>query len=195
MKNTSLFYIKFQVLRRYFCEDTATSFFISCVTSVFISADIVFTTFYNFIQHYLEKIFVPNLPFSTDSPPHPKPHPLNGQNLLNVKKKSLSIFLKMPSQNFFFKILLTKFCKYFSKVPTTYSLVFFSEHITWTAILTGNFDNFQGMEKSKSTESFCRSILAIYANDWSIFWCLLLLCLFFFWEIPKYVHQHIGTTT
>ena len=48
MKSTSLFYIVFQVLRRYFCEklqDTVTSPFFSCFTSVFISADIIF---YNF---------------------------------------------------------------------------------------------------------------------------------------------------
>ena len=29
--------------------------------------------------------------------------------------------------------------------------------------------NSQGMKNCKSTESFCRSILAIYTNDWSIF--------------------------
>ena len=30
--------------------------------------------------------------------------------------------------------------------------------------------NSQGLKNCKSTESFCRSILAIYTNDWSIVW-------------------------
>ena len=50
INNTSLFYIVFQVLRRYFCEKlkgTATSSFISCFASVFISPDIIF---YNFSE-------------------------------------------------------------------------------------------------------------------------------------------------
>ena len=37
--------------------------------------------------------------------------PLNDQNLLSVTNFFLSIFSKMPSETFFFKNLLTKFCK------------------------------------------------------------------------------------
>ena len=37
--------------------------------------------------------------------------------------------------------------------------------------------NFQVIKNCKSTGLFCRSILAIYTNDWSLI-CLLLLCLF-----------------
>ena len=74
MKNTSLFYIVFQVLTGYFCEklqDTATSSFIFCFTSVFISAD----TFYNFLELHStsEKDFITNFPFLTDSPKPPTP--------------------------------------------------------------------------------------------------------------------------
>ena len=78
MENTNLFCIVFQVLRRYFCEklyNTATSSYISCFTSVFVSADI---NFYNFLELHLtlsEKCFR----HKTDSP---KPKPFNGQNLL-----------------------------------------------------------------------------------------------------------------
>ena len=38
----------------------------------------------------------------------------------------------------------------------------------------------QGMKNCKSTESFFRSILAIYTNDWSTFWYVYCCCLFFF---------------
>ena len=41
-------------------------FFYFLFTSIFISADIILTTFWNFIQHYLEKILVPYFPFLTD---------------------------------------------------------------------------------------------------------------------------------
>ena len=51
MKNTYMFYIVFQVLRKYFSEklqDTATSSFIFCCFKlVFVSADIIF---YNFLK-------------------------------------------------------------------------------------------------------------------------------------------------
>ena len=59
MENARLFYIVFQVSRKYFCEklqDTATTSFISCYTSVFISSD---SNFYKFIWiiKYLYQIF------------------------------------------------------------------------------------------------------------------------------------------
>ena len=45
------------------------------------SADVIFTNFQNFIQHYLKKKFVTNFPFSTDllNPPPPPP----GKSLSN----------------------------------------------------------------------------------------------------------------
>ena len=128
-----------QVLRRYFCEnlqDTATSFF-SCFTSVFISADIIFTTFQNFIQHYLKELFVPNFPFLMGSPPSPQPHHLNGQNLLNVTKVFCRFSLKCLLKYFFFpKIYWQNPEKHFLKVSTTDSLVICSKHSSTTAILT-----------------------------------------------------------
>ena len=40
--------------------------------------------------------------------------------------------------------------------------------------------NSQGMKNCKSTESFCRSILAIYTNDWSTFWYVYCCYVYFF---------------
>ena len=40
--------------------------------------------------------------------------------------------------------------------------------------------NSQGIQNCKSTESFCRSILAIYTNDWSTFWYVYCCCVYFF---------------
>ena len=40
--------------------------------------------------------------------------------------------------------------------------------------------NSQGMKNCKSTESFCRSILAIYTNDWSTFWLVYCSYIYFF---------------
>ena len=49
------------------------------------------------------------------------------------------------------------------------------------------------MKSNQSTESFCLSILTIYANDWSTFWYVYWchVC-FFFCEIPKYVQAKNG---
>ena len=48
--------------------------------------------------------------------------------------------------------------------------------------------NSQGMKNSKSTESFCVSILTIYTNDWCPFWHVYCCHVYFFFcEIPKYV--------
>ena len=40
--------------------------------------------------------------------------------------------------------------------------------------------NSQGMKNWKSTESFCRSILTIYTNDWSTFGCVYCCYIYFF---------------
>ena len=40
--------------------------------------------------------------------------------------------------------------------------------------------NSQGMKNCKSTESFCRSILTIYTNDWSTFWYVYCCYVYFF---------------
>ena len=40
--------------------------------------------------------------------------------------------------------------------------------------------NSQGTKNCKSTESFCRSILAIYTNDWSAFWYVYCCYVYFF---------------
>ena len=50
-------------------QDIATSSFIfCCLKSIFTSADIIFTTFQNLIQNYLNKNFVANFPYLMDSP-------------------------------------------------------------------------------------------------------------------------------
>ena len=49
-----------------------------------------------------KRLFSQILLFQQIPPPSPQPHPLNGQNLLNVTKVFLSIFPKMPSDLFFF---------------------------------------------------------------------------------------------
>ena len=105
MENASLFYIAFQVLRRYFCEkllNTATSHFISCFTSVFMSADI---SFYNILELHStlpEKDFCPNFSLFNGLTQTPPLHPINGQNLLSVTKcfrqLSLKWFLKFFSK-------------------------------------------------------------------------------------------------
>ena len=59
-----------------------------------------FTTFKNFTEHYLKKIFLPNL---TDSSKSPTP--------LMARQVFSSIFPKKPSEIFFFKNLLAKSCK------------------------------------------------------------------------------------
>ena len=127
--------------------DTANSLFISCFTSVLISVDIIF---HNFLElHSFEKDF--HRKFSSFNG-FIRLHTfdtLNGQNLLRVTNFSLSTFSKMHSETFFPQNLLTKSCKsifmyrqwtvtataFLNKVLTIDSLIFFSEHISRTAIL------------------------------------------------------------
>ena len=75
--------------------DTATSSFISCSTSVFISPDIIFYGFlgFSFFNSFTQTI-----------------HPLNSQNLLSVTKVFCRFSLKCLLK-YFFKNFLTKFCK------------------------------------------------------------------------------------
>ena len=47
--------------------------------------------------------------------------------------------------------------------------------------------NSQEMKNCKSAESFCRSILAIYIDDWFFFNMLTAAMFIFFWKIPKCV--------
>ena len=61
-------------------------------------------------------------------PPSPQPHPINGQNLLNVTKVFCQFFLKcLLNFLFFSKIYWQNPAKHFLKIPTTDSLVFFSD--------------------------------------------------------------------
>ena len=90
--------------------------------------------FYNFLEFHSilsEKDFRPKFSL-TDSLPSLKPHPLNDQNLLKVAKGFCQFSLKCLRKHFFKQTS----AKHFLKVPTTDSLVFFSEHISITAILT-----------------------------------------------------------
>ena len=64
------------------------------------------------------------------------PNPLNSQNLLSMTEVFSQFSLKCLLKCFFFKNLLNCYCTCILKVPTTDSLVFFSEHISRTAILT-----------------------------------------------------------
>ena len=77
------------------------------------------------------------------------PNPLNSQNLPGVTKAFCQFSLRCPLKHFFSKICWqnpakasfmyqqwTATATVFLKVPTTDSLVFFSEHISRTAILT-----------------------------------------------------------
>ena len=98
----------------------------------YISFDINRYQFCNFLefQHYL--IFVQKFCFLTDSLPSSQPHPLNGQNLLNVT----FFFANFPSNIFFVKIYKQNHAKHFLKNSTTDSLVFFSKQSSTTAILT-----------------------------------------------------------
>ena len=135
-----------QVLRRYFCEnlqDTATSFF-SCFTSVFISADIIFTTFQNFIQHYLKELFVPNFPFLMGSPPSPQPHHLNGQNLLNVTKVFCQFSLKCLLKYFLFQKFTNKILKSIFGLLFKTQFSYFDTSISYfdTSISKQNFQIF-----------------------------------------------------
>ena len=83
LKIHAYFTIEFQVLRRYFCEDAATSSFVSCFGWAFLSADIIFV--YNFLELYStlsEKDFCHKFSFSNRFTQ--TSHPLNSQNLLSV---------------------------------------------------------------------------------------------------------------
>ena len=55
-----------------------------------------FTTFYNFILHYLKKIFVASFSFLTDLPRPPLSHSVK------CDKRFLSIFLQMPFETYIF---------------------------------------------------------------------------------------------
>ena len=82
MKNT--YFTSFKGIYYKKLQETAASFFVSCCfTSTLISADIIFTTFYNFVQHYLKKEFRHKFPIFNGFTQIP---PLNGQNLLSVTK-------------------------------------------------------------------------------------------------------------
>ena len=115
--------------------------------SFFVSSNI----FYNFLELHstlFEKDFCHNFSFFNGFTQ--TSHPLNSQNLLSVTKSFCQFSLKcLP--NFFFKYLSTKSCKSIFYVSTvnchcTYifkgsnyrldSLVFFSWHISRTAIWT-----------------------------------------------------------
>ena len=94
---------------------------------------------YNFIQRYLKKIFVTNFPF------------LNAFTIQPHNSQKFFVYFSYNTfWNILFKYLRRKFCKsvyflyqqwiatvrIFLKVWTTDSLVFFSEYISRTAILT-----------------------------------------------------------
>ena len=135
MENKSLLYIVFQ-----FWEGTSVKsyflFLISCFTSVWISVDINLDLFNVIWNRFSSQIFL----FKQI---HPTPHlrPLNGQNLLSVKKKFVN-FLEDALWNIFSKNLLAKSCKNIqplvslNKVVTIDALILFSEPISKLAILT-----------------------------------------------------------
>ena len=148
---TSLFYIVFLVLRRCFCEnlyDTAIIVLLFfCFTSVFISANIIFYNFFELHSALSEQAFCRKFSFFNGFTQ--TPHPINGQNLLRVPNALCQFSLKwllkyFLSQNFFWQNPAKASFMYqkwtgtvhiFLKVPTTDTLVFFSEHISRTAIL------------------------------------------------------------
>ena len=52
----------------------------------------------------------------------------------------------------------------------------------------------QGMKDCKSVESFCRSMVAIYTNDWSTVWYVYCCCFFFlgnFYMCASIEQQHL----
>ena len=93
-----LFCIVFQVLGRYFCEDAATSSFISCFASAFISAGIIFYNLLELHSTLSEEDFCHKISFLNGFTQTSQP--LNNQNLISVTKIFWPIFPKMPSENF-----------------------------------------------------------------------------------------------
>ena len=76
----------------------ATSSFISCFTSAFISADIIFYNFLELHSTLSEKDFCRKFSFFNGFTE--TPHHFNTQNLLSVTNAFLLIFPKMPSEFF-----------------------------------------------------------------------------------------------
>ena len=115
-----LFYISFDISRYHFLK--------------------LFRTWFNIIWR---KIFIANLPFLTNSPNSTPPTPLMAKicyvwqrlfvNLL--QHFSSTICRQIPAKAPFINQQWTATATVFLKVPTTDSLVFFSEHISRTAIL------------------------------------------------------------
>ena len=88
--------------------------------------------FYNFLEFHSalpEKDFPPKFSLFNGFTPFPQPHPLIGPLFSRLSWKCLMKY-------FFAKIYWQNPAKYFLKVATTDSLVFFSKHSSTTAILT-----------------------------------------------------------
>ena len=82
----NLFAVPQESLMIKFCQDAATSSFISCCfTSSFTSADAIFYSFLEICSILSEKkIFITSFPFFNRVAQ--TPHPINGQNLPSVAK-------------------------------------------------------------------------------------------------------------
>ena len=134
MKNTSLFYIVLHGTSVKSCK-IELSVFLFLVLHQFLYQQVSFLQLSRISFSIIWKRFLSRIFLFTGFTPSPQPHPINGQNLLKRDERFLSIFPKILWK-FFFQNLLTKACKaFFLKASTTDSLVFFSEHISGTAIL------------------------------------------------------------
>ena len=67
-------------------SDTVTRFFISCFYQLLHQQILFFTSFPNFIQHYVKKDSRYKFPFFNRFTQIPTPYPLNSQNQLSVTK-------------------------------------------------------------------------------------------------------------
>ena len=118
-------------------------------TSVLISVDIIFHNFSELHSTLSETEFRDKFSFFNGFIQLHTPDPLNIQNLLSVTNFFCQFSPRCPLKHFFSKICWqnpakasfmyqqwTATATVFLKVPTTDSLVFFSEHISRTAIST-----------------------------------------------------------
>ena len=118
IKNTGLFQIVFQVLKRYFHENfknAPTRFFIFWFYIIFYISRCHLCNFLEFHSTLYEKYFCTKFSVFNGFKTPSKPQPLNGQNLLNMTKAFCQFSLKCLLKYFFFKYLFTKSSKAFLK--------------------------------------------------------------------------------
>ena len=146
MKNSSLFYILFQDLRRYYCEnlwDTATpkrdTMSIRCFRH-WNDVDVEITSWKKVLK-WRRVSAGPVLLF------------LNGQNRLSVKKAFGKFPLRCPLKHFSFKNLVTKCCKsifYVSAVNCNYHFIFKGFNYRFSGFLFRTYFKYSCFDKNIS---------------------------------------------